>query len=67
MSDDRGDENRLLQIIAPHFVAGIVINRGCCIMAAPILRRYCLGKPVKQIEQHYRSKGWKVDDVQRSS
>lgn len=57
------DENRLLQIIAPHFVAGLVINRGRCVMAAPILRRYCLNKTVNDIEHHYQSKGYKVYDV----
>lgn len=50
---------RLVQVTAPHFCAGIVFQRGKCVSAAPILR-WALGKKWLWFHGYCRGKGWKV-------
>lgn len=52
----------LLQISAPHFVAGLLIHDDLCVLTAPILRRF-RGSPRIYIEQYCKQRGWKIEDV----
>lgn len=47
----------VIQITAPHFVAGIVACDGCVTEAAPILR-YMLGWDGHKVAGYCRRKGW---------
>lgn len=50
---------RLIQITAPHFCAGIVVNKNCVIIqAAPILR-WTNGKHIKNIMNYCKDKKWR--------
>jgi hypothetical protein len=55
----------LLRVVAPTFVAGLVIEAGRCTGAAPILRRACLGKSVLELRTYFRLRGWDVKNVWR--
>lgn len=46
------------------FTAGMVVVEGVVIQAAPILRRWCLGKTASQARAIIASKGWKAVIVQ---
>lgn len=53
----------LVQVTAPHFCAGIVINeRGMCVEAAPILR-WCIGKRTGFLQDYVKRKGWKARTI----
>jgi hypothetical protein len=49
----------LVRVVAPHFVAGAVFDRGVCIRAAPIIK-YCIGKTDDWCRHYFKSKGWKA-------
>ena len=51
----------LVRVVAPHFVAGIVINRATkrCVEAAPILR-WCEGKTADEIRRYIDRRGWEA-------
>lgn len=51
------DAERLIQITAPHFVAGIVALDGRVVEAAPILR-YMAGWTGQEMVACCRRKGW---------
>lgn len=49
---------RLLRVVAPHFVAGVIVDgRGRVIEAAPILR-YALGWTGLELRTYAASKRW---------
>lgn len=47
------------RIVAPHFVAGIVIEDGKVVRAAPIVR-YMLGWSEDRVREYVNRKGWKA-------
>lgn len=49
----------LVQVTAPHFVAGLVFNGEKCIEAAPILK-WCVGRSKGRIFSYCRSKGYTI-------
>ena len=52
----------MIRIVAPHFVAGVVLKDERVIYAAPILK-WMAGWTVDRVEGYCRSKGW---EFQRS-
>jgi hypothetical protein len=52
----------LVRVVAPHFVAGIVIEKGICVAAAPILRR-CQGASVHWCYGHFIYQGWTATQI----
>jgi len=49
----------LLQITAPHFCAGLVVQKGIVIEAAPILR-WAKGKRWVEVQDYFNRKGWEI-------
>jgi hypothetical protein len=52
-------KGQLVSVTAPHFCAGIVIDRGKVIEAAPILG-WTLGKPYAWLQTYFKRKRWEV-------
>ena len=48
----------LVQVTAPHFCAGIVIENGKSVKAAPILA-WTLGKDWGYLQRYFERKNWK--------
>ena len=55
---------RLFQVTAPHFCAGIVVSYGRIVRAAPILRRTANGRLFSWFETHCKAKRWDIREVQ---
>lgn len=53
----------LVQVSAPHFVAGIILKDGVVIEAAPILK-WTIGKTQKWLREYFIKKEWKAVQVQ---
>jgi hypothetical protein len=53
---------RLIRVVAPHFVAGLVMVGGHCALAAPILR-WALGKDAGELRAYFQRKGWRASVV----
>lgn len=52
---------RLYRVVAPHFVAGLVVGADVvCVGAAPILR-WAVGKPLGSLAVYFRRKGWALE------
>jgi hypothetical protein len=49
----------LVRVVAPHFVAGLVMDRAVCVEAAPILA-WAIGKSADDLSQYFRRKGWRA-------
>jgi hypothetical protein len=49
----------LVQVDAPHFCAGIVLDNGRCVKAAPILG-WCVGRTVNMLRAYFKRRGWKA-------
>jgi len=49
----------LVRVDAPHFVAGLVMDRGVCIEAAPILK-WAIGKDRAMLSAYMNKKGWRA-------
>jgi len=47
----------LLQITAPHFVAGLVIEEGSVKRVAPIIK-YMRGYTIEKVRKYCERKGW---------
>lgn len=59
--------DQLVRVVAPHFVAGIVMRDGVCVEAAPILK-WAVGKSADALRETFRRKRWEATIVQvRSS
>jgi hypothetical protein len=51
--------NKLLRIVAPHFVCGIVLDGDTVVMAAPIVK-YMVRWKVDRVYAYCRKNGWSV-------
>ena len=49
----------LVRVVAPHFVAGLVLTDDTCTDAAPIMR-WAIGKHRAFLSEYFRRKGWKA-------
>lgn len=47
------------RIVAPHFVAGIIMSGGHCIRAAPILA-WAIGRDAACLRAYFRDRGWEA-------
>jgi hypothetical protein len=47
----------LVRVVAPHFVAGLIMQGDKCIQAAPILK-WCRGACRATLSAEFRRKGW---------
>ena len=56
----------LVRVVAPHFVAGLVIENGRCVEAAPILK-WALNKGEDFLRGYIKSKGWRATVVPEKS
>ncbi len=65
MRDDTQAAGELLiRVEAPHFTAGLVLNKaGVCIHAAPILN-WCIGRPREYLRLHFARCTWRATVVQ---
>ncbi len=54
----------LVRVVAPHFVAGLVLVRDQCTEAAPILRG-AIGKTRAELRAYFAGRGWKASIVPR--
>lgn len=52
----------LVQVRAPHFTAGIILENGKVVEAAPILR-WTLGKTHEWLREYFIKKEWKAVQV----
>jgi hypothetical protein len=55
----------LVRVVAPHFVAGLVIDARTerCVDAAPILA-WCVGRASLELRQYFDSKGWNTERLE---
>lgn len=51
--------NGLLRVVAPHFIAGAVINAGRATRCAPIIR-WMMGMDIDTIKRRHK-KGWRLE------
>lgn len=49
----------LARIVAPHFVAGIIMSGDRCIRAAPILA-WATGRDAAYLRAYFHDKGWEA-------
>ena len=56
-ADADGMETQLVRVVAPHFVAGLIMRDGRCTHAAPILK-WCRGACRETLAAEFRRKGW---------
>ena len=56
----------LVRVVAPHFVAGFVIEADKPTQIAPILRRVIAGKSADEIRAICKRKGWRASIVRES-
>lgn len=52
----------LVRIVAPHFVAGLIMEQDVCVQAAPILA-WAIGKGTVELRQYFRRKGWRASVI----
>jgi hypothetical protein len=55
------ERGTVIQVSAPHFVAGIVMENGCATRPAPIVN-YMLGWTRERIERYCPGKRWRVEE-----
>lgn len=53
----------LLRVVAPHFVAGLVVRDGRVVEAAPILRRHVMGLDGRRFAALCARMGWSFERV----
>lgn len=57
----------LVRVVAPHFVAGLIVGEdGRCCEAAPILR-WAIGKTRADLSAYFRAKGWQAHIIGETS
>jgi hypothetical protein len=49
----------LVRVVAPHFVAGLVMDGDRCVEAAPILA-WCVGKDAPELRAYFFRRDWKA-------
>lgn len=54
----------IVRVVAPHFVAGLVLENGRVVKAAPILR-WAVGRTLPAIEQYCYRRQWILERVKR--
>lgn len=54
---------KLYQIVAPHFVAGIVVKDNIAVQVAPILH-YLRGWPMSSVAAYCEKKAWQINLVE---
>ena len=54
----------LVRVVAPHFVAGMVMSGDVCSEAAPILK-WAIGKRRDFLRTYFARKSWKASVVER--
>ena len=54
----------LVRVVAPHFVAGLVIENDRCIQTAPILS-WAIGQMADDLRRYFEAKGWKASIIPR--
>lgn len=59
------ERETLWQVIAPHFIAGLVTRGAVVTEAAPILR-WAIGKSRDELREYFCRKGWSVNLVEDS-
>ena len=52
----------LVRVVAPHFVAGLVVEGDRCVDAAPILR-WAIGRDRDGLRAYFARKGWRASVV----
>jgi hypothetical protein len=55
---------RLIRVVAPHFVAALVMVDGRCTEAAPILK-WAIGKSEEWLRAYFAGKGWRATEVKQ--
>jgi hypothetical protein len=55
----------LVRVVAPHFVAGLVLADDRCAHAAPILR-WCIGKSWSSLAAYFVGKHWSAERFEES-
>jgi hypothetical protein len=58
----RVNAEQLVRVVAPHFVAGIVMAGDVCTAAAPILR-WAVGKTRGELRAYFARRGWTANVV----
>lgn len=53
----------LYQVDANHYVAGLVVDQGRIVQAAPILR-WTVGRDMRRVQAYLTKRGYRVDLVQ---
>lgn len=53
----------LVRVVSGHFVAGLIVDNGICVEAAPILR-WCVGRSRVHLREQFRRRGWSASVVQ---
>jgi hypothetical protein len=54
----------LYRIVAPHFVAGVIVEGGRIVVAAPILR-WSVRMPLERFAAYCKGKRWGIEEVPR--
>lgn len=55
----------LARIVAPKFIAGIVLEDDVVVLAPPLLR-YMIGWKRDKVRAHVKKKGWQIKKVRTS-
>lgn len=53
----------VLAIDAPHFFCGVVLHDDRVVIAAPIVKKWALGKTRAEVERHCAKMRWKVREL----
>jgi len=59
---DTTTTEQIVRVVAPHFVAGLIIKNGYCTEAAPILR-WAVGKASDELRQYFKSRQWRASII----
>jgi hypothetical protein len=54
------------RILSEYFVAGVVVDDGICVQAAPIIG-YCVGRDSRWFFDYCKRKGWTVEPIVEDS
>jgi hypothetical protein len=54
--------SHLIRVVAPHFVAGLMMTGDVCTEAAPILK-WAIGKTRADLRQYFTKKGWLAMEI----
>lgn len=49
--------SELVRVVAPHFVAGLIVDGDRCVEAAPILR-WAVGKRRAELRAYFKRRRW---------